>query len=68
MDDGQSDSQGFVAPMPIKKTGNFKKFFNRNDFIFKPMEVNEGQRIRFIHEASMPSNLSRKEEVRRVQR
>jgi hypothetical protein len=54
--------------MPIKKKGNFKKFFNRNDFIFKPMEVKEGQRIRFVHEASMPSSLSRREEIRRVQR
>lgn len=39
MDDGQNDSQGFVAPKPIKKKGNFKKFFNRNDFLFRPMEV-----------------------------
>ena len=39
MDDGLSDSQGFVAPKPIKKKGAFKKFFNRNDFLFRPMEV-----------------------------
>ena len=39
MDDGQNYSQGFVAPKPIKKKGAFKKFFNRNDFLFRPMEV-----------------------------
>jgi len=32
------------------------------------MEVTEGQKIRFVHEATMPSHLARQEEIRRMQR
>jgi hypothetical protein len=31
------------------------------------MEVKEGQKIRFVHQATMPSNLARREEVKRMQ-
>jgi hypothetical protein len=63
------DSEGFIAPMPKKKGGtNLKKFFNANELQHMPMEVTQGQKIRFMHEATMPSHLARQEEVRRMQR
>lgn len=74
MQDGEErsysqDSEGFVAPAPVnKKVGNAEKFFRRNEFVFRPLEVTSGQKIRFIHEATMPASLSRREEIRRIQR
>jgi DNA-dependent protein kinase catalytic subunit len=63
------DSEGFVAPAPVKpKRATFTRFFERNDFVFKPLEVTSGQKIRFVHEATMPASLSRREEIRRIQR
>lgn len=63
------DSEGFIAPAPVKKrAAPFGKFFKRIDFVFKPMEVTNGQKIRFVHEATMPASLSRREEIRRIQR
>ena len=63
------DSEGFIAPAPVRKRGGkFTQFFQRIDFVFKPMEVTNGQKIRFVHEATMPASLSRREEIRRIQR
>ena len=66
------DSDGFIAPAPvIRKRGTnkqFSSFFKQNTFAYKPMEITNGQKIRFVHEATMPSHLARREEVRRMQR
>ena len=55
------DSEGFIAPAPMKRRTNgvFSKFFKKADFLWRPMEVTEGQKIRFVHEATMPSHLAR---------
>lgn len=60
----------FIKPGPIRKgmPKPFQQFFKKIDFGYKPMETISGQKIRFVHEATMPSSLSRREEVRRVQR
>ena len=65
------DSEGFVAPQPIgkkKRPGAFSKFCERSEFIYRPMEIKEGQKIRFVHEATMPSALARKEQIRTIMR
>lgn len=64
------DSEGFIAPAPMKRraNGKFSEFFKKINFAYKPMEVTGGQKIRFVHEATMPSHLARQEEVRRMQR
>jgi flagellar basal body rod protein FlgB len=51
-----------------RANGKFSEFFRKVNFAYKPMEVTEGQKIRFVHEATMPSHLARQEEVRRMQR
>jgi len=64
------DSEGFIAPAPLKRKarGQFSDFFKKINFAYKPMEVTGDQKIRFVHEATMPSHLARQEEIRRVQR
>lgn len=64
------DSEGFIAPAPMTRrtNGKLSTFFKRINFAYKPMEVTEGQKIRFVHEATMPSHLARQEEIRRMQR
>jgi hypothetical protein len=64
------DSEGFIAPAPMKRRagGAFSEFFKKINFAYRPMEVTGGQKIRFVHEATMPSHLARQEEIRRMQR
>jgi len=64
------DSDGFIAPAPVRRraNGKFSDFFKKINFAYKPMEVTGGQKIRFVHEATMPSHLARQEEIRRMQR
>ena len=47
------DSEGFIAPAPMTRrtNGKLSTFFKRINFAYKPMEVTEGQKIRFVHEA-----------------
>lgn len=54
--------------MTRRTNGKLTTFFKRINFAYKPMEVTEGQKIRFVHEATMPSHLARQEEIRRMQR
>ena len=71
--ENSQDSDGFKAPAPLiydnrYKNKNMNKFFNKNLYSHRPMEVTEGRNLRFVHEATMPSHLARQDEVRRVMR
>ena len=70
-DQGQSqDSDGFLAPAPVRRPAgrrNFAQFFKNINFEYRPVEVTAGQKIRIVHEATMPRTLARREELRRLQ-
>mmetsp|Transcript_16446 Transcript_16446/g.25401 ORF Transcript_16446/g.25401 Transcript_16446/m.25401 type:complete len:84 (+) Transcript_16446:1920-2171(+) len=60
---GHHSSQGsddFIAPAPLKRKSNqkFRQFFKQNDYYHRPVEM-QGKRLRYIHEATMPSRLAR---------
>lgn len=72
MEPPSQDSEGFVAPVPLKKKAagdrHFENFCKRSEFIYRPMNITDGQKIRFVHEATMPSTLARKEQIRMIHR
>jgi hypothetical protein len=55
----------FVEPK-TKKSGDRSKFFEMNTLAYNPVQETDTM-IRVVKDGSMPSQLARKEEIKRVQ-